>query len=85
MDLQTQTLAWHCVIGRPFVYGQGNSCHGDAGFGQWSLFWQRKLNQAGDQFTVIRFFFPMKKEGKKELGCNIEEKQTCLLGILLTC
>lgn len=28
------------------------------------------------------FFFPVWKEGKKELGSSVEEKQICLWGIL---
>lgn len=53
------------------------------GIWQWSLFWWRKLIQAGDQFIVIRFF-SVQEEGKKVLRSSKEEKYTCLLGILFS-
>ena len=36
------------------------------GIWQWSLFWWRKLIQAGDQFIVIRFFFFSVQEERKK-------------------
>lgn len=54
------------------------------GIWQWSLFWWRKLIQAGDQFIVIRFFFSVQEEGEKVLRSSKGEKYTCILGILFS-
>ena len=54
------------------------------GIWQWSLFWWRKLIQAGDQFIVIRFFFLCRRRGRKVLRSSKEEKYTYLLGDLFS-
>lgn len=67
-----------------FVYGQGNSFHGDARRHLTTVtVLVKKINPSRRPvYSYKIFFFSVQKEGKKELRSSIEGKHTCLLGIL---